>query len=600
MTIRKKISLFSGGMLLVTVILIILSLFIVQTSRNAIKNIEIGPLYYSRLGQNSLDKLQNIEKIYLEQFALRESGYNASSLDTYSKEFLQLLGEFSDIFAEAKDLGNSSEVTAILTEFDKMASAARSVNNEYAAGNERAASSSYQEFANYSIVIHNKLNRIVSNSSASLEDALQKMAKTAKKNINIQLLIGFFVILFTPVVIFITIRTITQQLSFVSNVSADLAEEEGDLTIRINNTHKDEIGVLSRNFDKFLDRLRELIQNMRLNFSAITKKSQELNIVMDETYTFSSSLAETGKNIEDLVNAQEKSVEAVASSVNQINGNIATQDEKISEQAVNLNESSAAVEQMVANIRSINRNLESNVSEFNQLQVVVKEGSSNLDVLKQTILKLEEQSESVVGANKIISSISAQTNLLAMNAAIEAAHAGENGKGFAVVADEIRKLAETSAAQTKVIRANLDSLNKAIDLSVQLSDKAGSSYSSIIDSVKTVVQIETEVETAMSEQSAGTSEVLIALKNIGEITEAVHSGSESMMKGSSLVLTEITNLEDATSKVRKNAEMIADQSKKITSKIKNSLSVMDANNTAISTMDTKLSLFKTEKIEQDK
>ncbi|OJF76111.1 MAG: hypothetical protein BKP49_08140 [Treponema sp. CETP13] len=598
MTIKRKLSLFFCAMLGVTLTLLVLSLLIVRSSRNATQEIENESLYYSKLGDEALDNLQNIEKIYLEQFALRQSGYNVSSLNTYTKSFISKLDEFSSNYQKTKENGKLAEIEIIKKYFKKMQTVADSVNKEYELGDQSRANSFYQEFANYSITIHDKLNRIVSSSSLLLESSLTDMEQTAIKNINIQLLIGLIVIIITPFVIILLVRNITKQLRFVSDVSADLAEDEGDLTIRINNSNNDEIGIMSRNFDKFLNRLTDLIQNMRLNFSAISKKSQELNVVMNETYTFSSSLAETGKNIDDLVDVQKKSVEAVASSVNQISENIATQDEKITEQATNLNESSAAVEQMVANIRSINQNLESNVSEFNQLQDVVKEGSSNLDVLKQTILKLEEQSESVVGANKIISSISAQTNLLAMNAAIEAAHAGENGKGFAVVADEIRKLAETSAAQTKVIRSNLDDLNKAIDLSVQLSDKAGDSYSSIIDSVNTVVKIETEVGTAMSEQSEGTTEVLTALKNIADITESVHSGSESMMSGSSSVLTEINNLEDATSKVRENAKRIADQSIKITNKIKNSLSVMNDNNTAISTMDDNLALFKTEKLEQ--
>ena len=598
MTIRRKITVFTGSMLIVTILLIIMTFFIVKFSRNAVQTIQNEHLYNSQLGQSAIEDLQNIKILYLEEFSLRNPNYNISSLNEYERKFNKTLDELYDIFSKKNDSKTCTQIDDIKDNFSKMKESSQFINSQYTMKNTKAAEDLYDDFINYSDAINIKLKVIISNSGLALEYALQKMLENASTNMNYQVLIALIVLILVPISMGLLIHTITNHLKFVSEVSADLAEEEGDLTIRINNNYNDEIGILSRNFDKFLNRLTTLIKTMRSNFSKILSKTQELNTVVKKNYEISTDLSKTGKNIEDITQVQQKALLVVSDSVHLIAENISKQNSRISDLSVNLTESSAATQQMVKNILSINNNLESNQDKFTELQMVVKEGTENISILKEIIKKLENQSGIVIKANQTISAVASQTNLLAMNAAIEAAHAGDKGKGFAVVAEEIRKLAENSSQQSKIIRKNLTDLNDAIKESVKLSDTTGSSFSSIVDSVTTVVNIESEVAGSMEEQSNGSKEVLIALKNISEITKRVHSGSDDMLEKSTNILSKMGDLEQTTNNVRKSAKAIALQSSSMTTELKNSLEVLNDNNTAISTMDENLALFKTEQLEQ--
>jgi methyl-accepting chemotaxis protein len=145
--------------------------------------------------------------------------------------------------------------------------------------------------------------------------------------------------------------------------------------------------------------------------------------------------------------------------------------------------------------------------------------------------------------------IASQTNLLSMNAAIEAAHAGEAGKGFAVVADEIRKLAESSSAQSKTISMVLKKIKESIDKISKSTDSVLNKFEAIDGGIKTVVDQEENIRNAMEEQSEGSKQILEAVSQLNELTQMVKSGSEEMLEGSRQVITEGKNLEMVTQEI---------------------------------------------------
>ncbi|HQB62103.1 MAG TPA: methyl-accepting chemotaxis protein, partial [Spirochaetota bacterium] len=149
-------------------------------------------------------------------------------------------------------------------------------------------------------------------------------------------------------------------------------------------------------------------------------------------------------------------------------------------------------------------------------------------------------------ASNVIQNIASQTNLLAMNAAIEAAHAGESGKGFAVVADEIRKLAEESSSQGKTITSTLKNLSSEIEELSGSSKILEEKFNAIYSLAEQVKEMSASVMGAMTEQERGSREVLLAIKNINEITAEVKDGSEEMLKGGVGVAAEIHKLDDLT------------------------------------------------------
>jgi methyl-accepting chemotaxis protein len=145
--------------------------------------------------------------------------------------------------------------------------------------------------------------------------------------------------------------------------------------------------------------------------------------------------------------------------------------------------------------------------------------------------------------------IASQTNLLSMNAAIEAAHAGEAGKGFAVVADEIRKLAENSGAQSKTISTVLKKIKDSIDKIIKSTNSVLNKFEAIDGGVRIVSEQEENIRNAMEEQSVGSKQILEAIGQLNEVTQMVKGSSTEMLEGSQQIIREGKNLEMVTQEI---------------------------------------------------
>jgi CheY-like chemotaxis protein len=152
--------------------------------------------------------------------------------------------------------------------------------------------------------------------------------------------------------------------------------------------------------------------------------------------------------------------------------------------------------------------------------------------------EIAHDSEGLLEINSVMDNIASQTNLLSMNAAIEAAHAGEAGRGFAVVAAEIRKLAESSGQQSKTTTTMLKKIKASIDSITRSSDEVIERFGAIDTGVKTVSGHELNIRNAMEEQEAGGRQILDAIGRLKEITVSVQKGSEGMSKSGSDLIRE--------------------------------------------------------------
>lgn len=151
--------------------------------------------------------------------------------------------------------------------------------------------------------------------------------------------------------------------------------------------------------------------------------------------------------------------------------------------------------------------------------------------------------------SQVIQKIASQTNLLSMNAAIEAAHAGESGKGFAVVADEIRKLAESSSSQTKTIASVLRNIKDSMTVIIRFSEEVVTKFLTIETGIKTVAEQEDGIRRAMEEQSEGSKQVLEAITILNEITQKVRASSSEILTGSNQVSKEARNMSAITEEI---------------------------------------------------
>ena len=154
-----------------------------------------------------------------------------------------------------------------------------------------------------------------------------------------------------------------------------------------------------------------------------------------------------------------------------------------------------------------------------------------LENVGNKVNQMAEQSKTLLQANNMIAQVASQTNLLAMNAAIEAAHAGEAGKGFSVVADEIRKLAETSSVQSKNINTELKEISASIQDIVTLTGDARNSYSSIVSQLNSTDTIMEQIANAMAEQSLASTQILEALADMKGQSTSVNEKSKGLQRG---------------------------------------------------------------------
>ena len=367
--------------------------------------------------------------------------------------------------------------------------------------------------------------------------------------------------------------------------------KSGDLSTAIPCLSNDELGDSSSYFNVFVEKLGSIIQDIKLSVKNTRENVGDLQQAMDDANLSVEDIHRFSANVQSSIINQATIVTEVTTTIQQIASTIGNQDKRINDQSRSLIESSSAIEEMIANIQSISGNLKNSAKEFESLQTAISAGNKNVDELKTNVLVLSKQSDSVYEANSIIKNIAAQTNLLAMNAAIEAAHAGESGRGFAVVADEIRKLAEVSNQQSKLISESLKVLKQTIEAAVRMTANTGTSFNAIISSVQTVNGLELEIKNAIDEQSSGGTQILRALSGMNEITAEVHDGSSEMMTGSNTILSKITSLIEITVQVKNDALNVVEKARTVQKNTGKSMLLLARNTENMKQIDDMVSFF---------
>jgi methyl-accepting chemotaxis protein len=267
----------------------------------------------------------------------------------------------------------------------------------------------------------------------------------------------------------------------------------------------------------------------------------------------------------------------------QITDNINRLNEMIETQTQSVTQSSSAVEQMLANIASVTQTLVHNAENVKNLTESAESGHEDLHAVGAAIQGIAEESEGLLEINAMMQNIASQTNLLSMNAAIEAAHAGEAGKGFAVVADEIRKLAELSGEQAKTTSVVLKKIKDSVDEITVSTGMVLKKFEAIDRGVKVVADQESHIRSAMEEQTEGSKQVLEAVTNLNQVTRKVRDGAEEMLTGSQQIIQESQNLGRISLEIEKSMNEMTAGSQEITGAMNsiNDISVQNKENIAI-------------------
>jgi methyl-accepting chemotaxis protein len=355
--------------------------------------------------------------------------------------------------------------------------------------------------------------------------------------------------------LFFVVRIVLKPLG--SYVTAFKEAATGDLTVRADAKGRDEIGKVADFFNHFIGTLQELMTEVKSVANGAEEISSDLASSSEET---AASLHEIRANTEGMKNkiiVLDDQVSGTVKSASDVDAFIDRLAQLISDQASAINQSSASIEQMSANIKNIADAAEDKFRIANELESSALDGQSEMEETERGIKKVAGSAGTIMEMTQIIQDIASKTNLLAMNAAIEAAHAGEYGKGFAVVADEIRNLAETSAESAGSVTKALGEVAESIKSSERSTQRTGEVFSMIVGQIKGVAFSMSEMKNATSELSIGAQQILEALSSLIETTDEVRSYSKVMSEKVGAITVAMNQVSDISADTKNGMEEIS-------------------------------------------
>ena len=355
---------------------------------------------------------------------------------------------------------------------------------------------------------------------------------------------------------------------------------------------RDEFGILMAELNMFQTTTAELLHKIVSESNSLSLLGNNLADNMTRTAGTVDHISTNVNMMKQQALSQTASVTETAATIEEIVHTIRRLNMSIQKQAASVAQSSSTIEEMTSHISSVTNRLEKNSLLMQQAHEHTQKGKKGAHDANEIIAQIAERSGALLETSQVIQNIASQTNLLAMNAAIEAAHAGEAGKGFAVVADEIRKLAEESNVQGKQIGEVIKESLRIIEEIGTAGNSAEAIFDQVYELVNNLATQETEILASMREQEQANREILEAVRDINTITEEVQNGSEDMLKGGERAAEKIHRLKDFADAVTESMTEMAAGTAQINDAVQEVNSITQRNKQSIQNLASEVSRFK--------
>ena len=408
--------------------------------------------------------------------------------------------------------------------------------------------------------------------------------------VRIMVLIGLlmFVIYFT--LAFIAARALKRYFARLETLFGKIAA--GDLTDRVIIKRQDEIGRLMTHLNMATEHSHTMLLALKEESDKMTAIGSDLSSTMEETAAAVKEITNNTEAVKEKALMQAAGVTETAATTEQIQEKLNLLVEGISTQSENIRQSSTLITNTAENMLRVNKILSQNDTLIKTAYDQMKAGTDGARAANEFITRIAEKSEALLEASQVIQNIASQTNLLAMNAAIEAAHAGESGKGFAVVADEIRKLAEESNMQGKQIGAVIKESTEIIAQVSEAGIQAEKTFIDVYDLISQISSKEDSIVDLMHEQEENGTYVLSAIETINKVTKEVSSASVEMLEGGKQIVTEMQKLAQITRETTDNMTEIASGAEQITKAVEDVVSITVENKASIMKLAQEVGKFK--------
>ena len=574
LSIRTKLFTGFGSVLLIFIAISVLSYIETERNKKAIdtlKNEVIRDTFNFLELQKDIIKIQH----FLTDVSATRDPHGYKDAETYYTKAKKVLETIIKHHSSNSDKSMHESLVKISEDLDNYYALGKRMADAYMNGGIDAGNKIMNEFNPYTDTINVKLESFVSRNKSELADYFEQL------NHNFDT-INFIRIAATLIslllVIFIAILVATSIVRPVKTV-AEKAEAmgKGDISKNIDFFSKDEIGRMMEALNSFILSLRKVVGRVQDVSAATLEIRQDLVSTTEETASASNEIAATVTSLKEQMDNLNNEISEVAGAEEQFRVAVESLDDQIANQASATEESTASIEEMIASIRNVSHIVglkRESASELVKTAAQRGEAIQKSNENIKSLLKLTDEVSSIAG---MIMEIAKQTNILSMNAAIEAAHAGEAGKGFSVVAEEIRKLAETSNENASQITLITEKVMEGIERTSRESAENVAAFTQINREINSVSDALAEINSNASELAAGGEQILKAMTQLNEITVSVREGGGEMKRGinqisesvqkvlaiSSTVVNGVTEIETGTKEISQAMVMVNELSKKI-------------------------------------